>query len=386
MKKIKYLIVLMLICFVTLTGCSFGKKESAKDMLEKALIKFDGIESATFKGYAEGELAKVIDTSIIIKVSKVKEDYNMYFNFEMKSSLLEEEFKIEGYLLTLTNPELYFETEDNKWVYINLKDDDIENATKIDPKDITIDVDEKEIKKFVKKLKSVKKGDTKKGVTELIITIDKDEIADSGYEFEKDLELSIFVDKDYNITKVEMDGSLFSKEISDMKIVVEILDINKTKVSVPKDIKDNAEEMSADDFAAFIMELLGLGDISNPDPDPEPTPEPEPNPEPTPTPGDQILYCTSTTEEGYSEEVEVKYNNGSLVSINLKMVFTNEEEAQSYYDLLKSFVQDELDITIKGKTLYISGDTLEEEYDGTSIEDLKKELEGEDPAVTCTIK
>ena len=381
MRKLKYFTVLMLVGLLTLTGCSinFGGSDSAKgtaeERLEKALIKLANADSFTVKASMEGEIEdQDVAVDFIIKLAKDNKYYNVYLDIESSADSSDDSFEIEGYLLTSKKAvELYLNLND-EWGHIKIDNDDVEDTTKIDVDKYATGLDEKDVKKGIKNLKSVKFGKTKNGLTEIIVIVDKDEMDGLGTQVTKDVEMSVYVDSKNNIKKVVLDPSSIPgyEGIDDAKFTIEISDINETKVSVPKNVKNNAEDIEVEELLGAIFGLLGFG--GNID-DPEPIP--------TPVDGDKILSC-SLVEEGVSEEVSVAFKDDKIAGATIKMILSSEEEAKQYYELIKAFSEDEYKVELSGKTIILSGDSLIEDMDDMTIEDMKSQFETE--GATCTIK
>lgn len=259
MRKLKYFSVLMLVGLLTLTGCSLGgKKLTVEERLEKALVNLASADSFTAKLSLEGEAdGEDMDISALLKVAKDKNNYNLYFNVEASADMLDDDISIESYLLTSKKSlDLYLKLGYN-WDHLSLDNSDLEDGFNLDVSDLE-DIDPKEIKDAVKQFKKVKEGKTKDGITEIIVTIDSDDIEDMGYEIDDDVEVSFFVDKKNNLTKIKLDLSDYSDEIEDGAVVVEFKKINDTKVRVPKDIEEDADDIEIEDLLEEIMDLVGL--------------------------------------------------------------------------------------------------------------------------------
>lgn len=266
MKKLKYFSVLMLVAILSLTGCSFGgKKLSAKEKLEKALINLAKADSFTVKLSVKGEVEdNDVDGSLLLKVAKDGDYYNLYLGLEASSDMLDDDLEMEGYLLTSKkNTQLYLNLGGYDWSHIKVDNDELDEAANVDVSDYAKGVDEKEIKSDLKKLKSVKEGKTKDGLTEIIVTVDKDDVADSGYELEKDVKFSVWVDKDNNLAKIDIDPAQFGDEAEDLKLTIEFKKINDTKVKVPSDVKEDAEDVEIEEFVGSLMQMFGFGDYTD---------------------------------------------------------------------------------------------------------------------------
>lgn len=258
MKKLKYLTILMLVGLLTLTGCG-GKKLSPEERLEKALNNFKSAESLTLKAKFN---AKADDTNVKmnmnVKVAKAKKGYDLYLGVDAENN--DEDISLEGYLLTSKRKiDLYFMMEDyvDDWTHLKLDLDDLEDMG-LDTDDIDLDdLEDYEIDMDV--FKKIKEGKTEDGITEIIATIDSDELDNLGsignFELEKDLKVSFFIDKNNNITKVEIDFAelIDSDEIDKAKMTIEISKINDTKVKVPSDVEDDAEEIDLEDLISELF-------------------------------------------------------------------------------------------------------------------------------------
>ena len=267
MRKLKYFSVLMLVGLLTLTGCSFGgKKLSVEERLEKALVNLASADSFTAKLSMEGEAAgEDMDISALLKLAKDKNNYNLYFNLEASADSLDDDLSIESYILTSKKSlDLYLKLG-YSWDHLKIDNSDIENGFNLDVSEVE-NVDEKEIKKAVKDFKKVKEGKTRNGITEIIVTIDADDVEDLGsIKLEDDVEVSFFVDSKNNLTKIKFDLSEYSDEIEDGIIIVEFKKINDTKVRVPKDVEEDADEIEVEDLLEEIMDLVGLNNVYDDD-------------------------------------------------------------------------------------------------------------------------
>ena len=381
MRKLKYFTVLMLVGLLALTGCSFGNKAKgdAKERLEKALIKLANADSFTVKMALTGEIdGQDGGAEFVLKLAKEDKYYDVYLNVGVTAEDLD--LNIEGYLLTSKKAtELYLNFDSDEWSHFKVDNDDIEDTTKVDVDEIATGIDEKEVKKEIKNLKSVKFGKVKNGLTEIIVTIDKDSLDETGYDFKKDLKLSIYVDDKDNLKKIKFDTESFSgfDSIKNAELTIEVSDINSTEVSVPKKVKNNATDAEIEDLLAIFLGSFGYGGTGEPDPDPVPTPVP------TPSNADKVLTCKATEEEG-EEVAEFYFKDNKLINILMKVTLSSEEEAKQYYELMKAFAEDNMKVELDGKTIIISGSDLMEGYEDITIEDMKSEMETD--GATCTIK
>lgn len=385
MRKLKYFTILMLVGLLTLTGCSFGNKAKgdAKERLEKALIKLANADSFTAKMSMTGEIeGQDGEAEFILKLAKEDNYFDVYLKALVSAEEMDEDFKIEGYLSTSKkSTELYLNFNSDEWSHFEVDNDDIEDTANLDVDEIASGIDEKEVKKEIKNLKNVKFGKTKNGLTEIIVTVDKDDFKETGYEFKKDVKMSIYVDDKDNLKKVEfdVDGLPGYENIKNAELTIEVSDINSTEVSVPKKVKNNAKDAEIEDLLSVVLEALGFGGTIEPDPEPTPTPTPTP----TPSNADKVLTCKATEEEG-EEVAEFYFKDNKLINILMNVTLSSEEEAKQYYEMMKAFAEDDMEVKLDGKTITISGAALVLEYEEYSIEDMKSEMELE--GATCTIK
>lgn len=259
MKKLKYFTILMLVGLLTLTGCSVGKKLSPEERLEKALNNLASAESLTAKTKlrVEGDGNK-LNFNMNVKAAKNKKGYDLYIGADVMANIEDEkqDYSLEGYLFTSKKAfDLYFMIEDyqDDWAHLKIDVDELEDmGLKIDSlvfeTDIDVDMDT---------FKKIKEGKTEDGITEIIATVDADEIDGFGeYKLEDDLKVSFFIDKDNNLIRIEVDlvDIINSDEVDKAKLTVDISKINETKVKVPSDVEDDAEEI---DLEELITELFG---------------------------------------------------------------------------------------------------------------------------------
>ena len=256
MKKLKYFAVLMIVALLTLTGCSITKggssNGSAEDRLKDALNNLAKAESFTVKLSAEGEIEGVKGKgAVTLKVAKEDKYYNLYADVNIESAE-SDPIALAAYLLSgKKNNELYLGNGDS-WSHITITNDEVTEASNVDVSDYADGFDEKDIKEAMESFKSIKAGKTKNGITEIIVTVDPEKLGNA--ELKEDLEIVFLVDKKNNLTGLELD--IPNYEEIDFKI--EIKDINNTKVSVPKDVKNNAEEMDEEELFTVIFGLLGM--------------------------------------------------------------------------------------------------------------------------------
>ena len=255
MRKLKYFTVLMLVGLLTLTGCSFGKKLDAEGRLEKALTKLAKADSFTAKVSVEGEIEGVEGkASLLLKVAKDDDNYNLYLSLEAEADELDDDISISAYVLSSKKKIDLYLGDDYDWSHVKISNDDIEDSFGLDVSDYSSGVDEKDIKDAIKDFKKIKEGKTRNGITEIIATIDADDF--EAYGLEDDIDIIFLVDKSNNLTGIKFD----IPDLDDVDIEVEIKKINETKVKVPSDVKEDAEEIEIEDLLYSLLDMTGLGE------------------------------------------------------------------------------------------------------------------------------
>ena len=258
MNKIKYFTVLMLVGLLTLTGCGSGSKLDAKARLEKALTKLAKADSFTAKVSIDGKIEdEKINGNLTFKAAKDDDFYNLYLSIDADVAD-EEALSISAYLLSSKKKvDLYLGISD-EWGHIKFDNDDVEETVNLDLSEYSDGVSEKDIKDAIKEFKKVKAGKTKDGITEIVATIDADDLAQYGLT--DDFDIIFLVDKNDNLTGIKVEIPNYE----DLDIKLEIKDINDTKVKVPSDVKEDAEEIDEEEFFSTVLGLLMGGmDLDN---------------------------------------------------------------------------------------------------------------------------
>ena len=89
---------------------------------------------------------------------------------------------------------------------------------------------------------------------EIIATIDADDLEEYGLE--DDIDIIFLVDKSNNLTGIKFD----IPDLDDVDFEIEIKKINDTKVKVPSDVKEDAEEIEIEDLLYSLLDMTGLGE------------------------------------------------------------------------------------------------------------------------------
>lgn len=255
MRKLKYFTVLMLVGLLTLTGCSFGKKLDAEGRLEKALTKLAKADSFTAKLSVEGEIEGVEGkASLLLKAAKDDDYYNLYLSLEAEADELDDDISISAYILSSKKKIDLYIGDNYDWSHVKIDNSDLEDSFGLDISDYSSGVDEDDIKDAIKDFKKVKEGKTKDGITEIIATIDADDLEEYGLE--DDIDIIFLVDKSNNLTGIKFD----IPDLDDVDFEIEIKKINDTKVKVPSDVKEDAEEIEIEDLLYSLLDMTGLGE------------------------------------------------------------------------------------------------------------------------------
>lgn len=260
MKKLKYFLVLMLVGILSLTGCSVGKKLTVEERLEKALNNLVDADSITMKAKVDAKsYGDKMNLDVTLKGAKADKGLDLYLGADLSMSIDgdKEEYSLEGYLLSGKKKiELYFMVEDviDDWSYIKLDLDELEDeGIKFD-----FDFDEiEDLKVDMDIFKRIKEVETEDGITKIKATIDADEIEElEDYDIE-DVEVFFYIDKNNNLTKIELDllDLINLDDFDKYKVTISFSGVNDTKVKVPSDVKDDAEEI---DLEELLEELFSL--------------------------------------------------------------------------------------------------------------------------------
>ncbi len=255
--KLKKIGIMLCVVLLLVVGC--GKKElTPQEVFDEAIKKMETLENASFKMNVEvAAVSEGESQSISVAIDGKIDDKNKMTDMTLDLDL--------GGISIAT--QVYTEEVDGNTITYT-KDVMGDGYTKTtEPTDSSLDVDFNEVADFFngkREITKVKSDIDKLDKYEVKITKDDfqeifgsvSEILDedmSGIEIKNDLVADIYINEEGYMTKVVIDmkdviGEIEGVEYTKLSLTIELTDINKTTVTIPDDVRNNAVEEVAEDY------------------------------------------------------------------------------------------------------------------------------------------